>query len=374
MHKENVRLKARVVLLAGSVLALGVIGLMGYYLTPWHARRPGRGMMTPFTQVDKFKRVDQYAESLLEWTPHAYVAFASRGKWFAHDSGDKRATNSMVYICDPDKVMRYSLKGTLVNMTTLEDMGLDPNSYELFRLVGASDDRVFVTYMEYIGTRGTTGTRRLCHSIVEILYADGTSVVTHHETTEQPNCVTVWPEKRLLLSLMDVRVGVKVIDLDSRMWINTAPIPVALKDADVDTVQWVYGLGALFSSSSWYSPPMTEVIMVWPDQGRSRVIDNGKSAVLAADGFIYYLKGDTQVWRCKPDGEPQLVYEGTKNPVVVENSGELILGRGGDFIAFHCADPRLRYQRLKDIVVIDLISGEYMPATLTTWLSPGVRQ
>jgi|GEM_PF-6643148 len=345
------------------VLLVCVAWYGGQLMQERRARQPGRGMVLALKSVSQFSRTGAYKDSLVTWQPAS-----ERGRYVLRDPLQKAVSDKgkAVYLYDAKKVTWYDGDGNLIGRAGIEDMGLDPNCAEVWSIVGAGDTSVFIT----AAIRRTENGRKwlsVNSSVFEVIHSGESFQIKKHDLGEQPNFVAINPELRLVASLNNAGIGAKFIELDSGKVAKTIELP--LEDAYPTSIRWANSTGVAISFSC-ATKPMERIAFVLLEESRSIVVDNGENAVYAADGYIYYMKGDTQLWRCKLEGQPELVYEGTTGLVDMTDEGRwgnIELGSGGEFLGFRYYQPLAGRSYLENYVVIDLLSGEYNATALATW-------
>jgi len=257
------------------------------------------------------------------------------------------------------EILVFDRQGGPIDAVSLSELGLEPEQYEFDYFIGASPIRAWVGLRSRVRKTADGHSFRL-DGVVEIrLDSTGVEGVVHQVghygcaavDTEREKCYLIDNDYR------PHKTEIRTYDLKAATVESTATItgfhnPFYFVDYDDDDK-------LLLSGGKWDEKPAVVVF----DLGTGEAMEAGAGtrARWGGDGYAYFTRGSTQLWRWREGNpDPGPVYLLTKYP----REGPVFrrgiwVGRDRNFLAFYYSVPSFISGRRSGLVLFDLAEKEY---------------
>lgn len=345
----------------------------------WHANRRAKsrakkGMIIPFTRVQSFSRSAALVSSYFGGRP---ILMDVSGKdAFAHRlSRDKNPVSSLtslangmmgkigptpiavrldgsrLYLCLGKMLVECDASGQVLRQISIDEFDLGSGSFLFARHAQASINRLWLSVFD------------LEHEIPGERY-----FVVEWQPDKPPGTRVVGPRFNYWFAADPTSRKVLVSGYPTGIFDFSTKEFIEIKRGTFHFVDFDSQHGFLLSIS--YPSDRGDAAIIRVDAfGRSTtVLPNGMCAFWGPDDHIYFCRGETQLWRCRPDGsEVEPVYLATTNPIGGRRRSAAlpVFSHDRTFVAYLYRVPRVFGGDIRGVVLIDLKSNEYceLPAT-----------
>jgi hypothetical protein len=345
-------------------------------LMVWWWLMPPR-MCLDFRKVDGLTRLDELKRSYVgrdhflwaAYNPHEYPK--RTGELAGQVSPPKltgvRPDGRGYYLCvEPRylfgeehkerKVYAFDAESRLVAEANSISLGLAPKD-ELEQLVGVSNDKCWISVNRYIQMDGKWRKIAL-DTLLEVSLSDGLLKGVIRNVGEFQSVVVDGENRRAFVYRGMANPIVDIYSVDEARVVASFPLGVRAGESFID---YLAGEGVVLSDGN-SDPPLPMAVLRL--DGTVVPMPHGVSGWWGSDGYVYYVKGSTRIWRCRPGGKEEPVYLGTSilrsDPVVSE--GVFHPGSDRSFMCFEYTVHSIWERNVLHVkyVMLDLKTKEYM--------------
>jgi len=362
------------------VVVLGILccGIIAMTVTiTYFYNSQGPGMVLPFREVTAFSRPAQLIMVLM---PHKAVLMNVSGNsglsyselhepsrfslqnlsdygFFPGAAIAVRPNGSKFYISTADQLAEYDKTGSLSHLISIAEFRVGPGKYIFGETVQASNERLWLSVQ-------SLPRRHSRHFVIE--WQPGNDPNTR-EIGPEAVLWTVAPSRRQAF-VFGEKTGLS--DLDTNSFIEKPWNMYCFADfTEAD---------GLLLSGVLASDKYDRVALFDLGKDSQKDITWGAQAQWGSDGYIYFKRGSTQLWRCKPDKtKPEPVYLATRVPRGGDSGigNELKLSHDRTFLSFFYRVPHPSGEERRGLVLLGLKNKEYTDLDSETFcrLYPGPR-
>jgi ankyrin repeat protein len=256
-----------------------------------------------------------------------------------------RPDNSRMYVCTKSHLLEFDGSITLIRKIPVAAFGLDSNVHAFSGPAYASNDCLWLTVERH--ERRAASLTAVEKSLLQ-WYAD-----TPPETcTKGPKVAGKWSMDTQTGRVFTTRPSCGIYDLESGAF--NEQVWGAYTQLDFHKE---YGL-LLSNDRTSSGGVITRVDL----EETSRVeLVNGADAHFGCDGYLYFIREDTQLWRCRTDGDdvgPVFLGPSSVGPAAA-SAGRIMFSTDRRFLAFFYDVPTRNGRQERATVLLDLMTQEY---------------
>ena len=273
-----------------------------------------------FTEVEQLSRAQEFADNFIgqtfiqrdvlcmnpPGTTRVFMLDDDPGRWYWHLSPD----GTSYYILKENNLVEYDAGGNITKKLSATDLGLDLEKYAFGKIIAVSGNRIWLTLNHWVpGEKGASSNR---DTVLEILLHDIDNSAVFHELGFY-KCIAIDTNKEDMYIVRTYpKFCVDIYDLKSKTYVTKLENCNGAYVRNITWVDYCDTKGLLLSL--WYYNKKSKVFHMDLNTGGFSEIAKGVNAWWGSDGYAYYLRGHTQLWRNKLNGEPELVCGLTKKP------------------------------------------------------------
>lgn len=347
----------KVILVLAGIICCGVIAVISYL-----HYAPALGMVMPLKEVTTFSRP---AHLVISFIPYKLVLMNvsnESGVSYRELPEPNQSTSKILsdysfypgaaivvcpdgsrfYVCMADVLAEYDSIGSFLRPISITEFELGPGKHIFGKTTEASNDKIWLS-VESLPRRDSK------HFIIEW---QPDKIPNTRQVGPQAFSWTIAPLREKVF-VFGEKTG--IFDLDTREF--------APKSWNMySSADFTQANGLLLSDDR---PEDKYDRIAWVDLANGSEVDItwGGEAQWGPDGYIYFKRGSTQLWRCKPDeGKCEPVYLATR----IAKGGdwgignELKFSHDRTFLAFFYRIPLSSGKEHRGLVLIDLKNGEYL--------------
>lgn len=282
------------------IVLLGIAGTSAYFYF-----FKGPGMLLPLTKVTGFSRkisllstVDHDKVILTNYSREGYLSsrvISPQTKSIGNEhrryfpSFAIRPDGSRFFIGSGEEIVEYDSCGEYVRRVAIGEFDLEPHEDRLFGSIQASNSQLWLQLGSFLESE---------YLIVEWLFdkEPGTREIVRVDLTTETDPFGL---RSLTFEHSGGFYTLDAKEVVGRLWAECNVSDILASDS-------------VLLSSDLANSRGDRISILDISKNSKRDVTWGAMARWAADGYIYFVRGSTQLWRCKPGEKPEAVYLATR--------------------------------------------------------------